>query len=135
MELGSVTLQRIGFFCFPIKHSTHTPRYLSLSIMTLSRHKRVQKAAVDAAKKLEDATKEAEETARAATTQAEPGEAQVSLSGSTAVTNSCGDALCHKDENRRKPKREQNSFYFQNNNSSKTSSCFFETTSRNFVWC
>jgi hypothetical protein len=25
MELGSVTLKRIGFFCFPIKHSTHTP--------------------------------------------------------------------------------------------------------------
>jgi hypothetical protein len=24
-ELGSVTLKRIGFFCFPIKHSTHTP--------------------------------------------------------------------------------------------------------------
>jgi hypothetical protein len=24
MELGSVTLKRIGFFCFPIKHSTHT---------------------------------------------------------------------------------------------------------------
>jgi hypothetical protein len=24
MELGSVTLNRIGFFCFPIKHSTHT---------------------------------------------------------------------------------------------------------------
>ena len=24
MELSSVTLQRIGFFCFPIKHSTHT---------------------------------------------------------------------------------------------------------------
>ena len=24
MELGSVTLERIGFFCFPIKHSTHT---------------------------------------------------------------------------------------------------------------
>jgi hypothetical protein len=23
-ELGSVTLKRIGFFCFPIKHSTHT---------------------------------------------------------------------------------------------------------------
>jgi hypothetical protein len=23
MELGSVTLKRIGFFCFPIKHSTH----------------------------------------------------------------------------------------------------------------
>jgi hypothetical protein len=26
MELGSVTLKRIGFLCFPIKHSnTHTP--------------------------------------------------------------------------------------------------------------
>jgi hypothetical protein len=24
MELGPVTLKRIGFFCFPIKHSTHT---------------------------------------------------------------------------------------------------------------
>jgi hypothetical protein len=24
MELGSVTLKRIGFFCFPIKHSTHS---------------------------------------------------------------------------------------------------------------
>jgi len=24
MELGSVTLKRISFFCFPIKHSTHT---------------------------------------------------------------------------------------------------------------
>jgi len=24
MELGSVTLKRIGVFCFPIKHSTHT---------------------------------------------------------------------------------------------------------------
>jgi hypothetical protein len=23
-ELGSVTLKRNGFFCFPIKHSTHT---------------------------------------------------------------------------------------------------------------
>jgi hypothetical protein len=23
-ELGSVTLKRIGFFCFPIKYSTHT---------------------------------------------------------------------------------------------------------------
>ena len=23
-ELGSVTFKRIGFFCFPIKHSTHT---------------------------------------------------------------------------------------------------------------
>jgi hypothetical protein len=28
MELGSVTLKRIGFFCFPIKHSTHTLRLL-----------------------------------------------------------------------------------------------------------
>jgi len=28
MELGSVTLKRIGFFCFPIKHSTHTPTSL-----------------------------------------------------------------------------------------------------------
>jgi hypothetical protein len=27
MELGSVTLKRIGFFCFPIKHSTHTRRH------------------------------------------------------------------------------------------------------------
>jgi len=26
MELGSVSLKRIGFFCFPIKHSTHTAR-------------------------------------------------------------------------------------------------------------
>ena len=25
-ELGSVTLKRIGFFCFPIRHSTHTTR-------------------------------------------------------------------------------------------------------------
>ena len=24
VELGSVTLKRIGFFCFPIKHSTHS---------------------------------------------------------------------------------------------------------------
>jgi hypothetical protein len=46
---------------------------------------RVQKATVDAAKKLEDATKEAEETARAAVAQAAPEEAQVSLSGSTAA--------------------------------------------------
>jgi hypothetical protein len=29
MELGSVTLKRIGFFCFPIKHSTHTLRFVS----------------------------------------------------------------------------------------------------------
>jgi hypothetical protein len=27
MELGSVTLKRIGFFCFPIKHSTHTIKF------------------------------------------------------------------------------------------------------------
>ena len=27
MELGSVTLKRIGFFCFPIKHSIHTPTH------------------------------------------------------------------------------------------------------------
>jgi hypothetical protein len=27
-ELGSVTLKRIGFFCFPIKHSTHTKRMI-----------------------------------------------------------------------------------------------------------
>ena len=32
MELGSVILKRIGFFCFPIKLSTHTPRYLPLSM-------------------------------------------------------------------------------------------------------
>ena len=25
LELGSVTLKRIGFFCFPIKHSTERP--------------------------------------------------------------------------------------------------------------
>jgi hypothetical protein len=29
-ELGSVTLKRIGFFCFPIKHSTHTRFELEL---------------------------------------------------------------------------------------------------------
>ena len=29
-ELGSVTLKRIGFFCFPIKHSTHTVYWLYL---------------------------------------------------------------------------------------------------------
>ena len=29
-ELGSVTLKRIGFFCFPIKHSTHTVRLRSI---------------------------------------------------------------------------------------------------------
>jgi hypothetical protein len=27
-ELGSVTLKRIGFFCFPIKHSTHRRKEL-----------------------------------------------------------------------------------------------------------
>ena len=45
----------------------------------------MQKAAADAVKKLEDATTEAEETARAAAAQAAPEEAQVSLSGSTAT--------------------------------------------------
>jgi len=45
----------------------------------------VQKAAADAVKKLEDATTEAEETARVAAAQAAPEEAQVSLSGSTAT--------------------------------------------------
>jgi hypothetical protein len=33
-ELGSVTLKRIGFFCFPIKHSTHTSG-LNLKISSL----------------------------------------------------------------------------------------------------
>jgi hypothetical protein len=28
-ELGSVTLKIIGFFCFPIKHSTHTLGWIS----------------------------------------------------------------------------------------------------------
>ena len=54
--------------------------------MKLLDRQRVQKAAVDAAKKLEDATKEAGETARASAAQAEPEEAQVRLSGWTAVT-------------------------------------------------
>ena len=49
-------------------------------VMLLDRQ-RVQKAAVDAAMKVE----EAEETARAAAAQAAPEEAQVSLSGSTAA--------------------------------------------------
>jgi hypothetical protein len=31
MELGSVTLKRIGFFCFPSKHSTHGPRASALA--------------------------------------------------------------------------------------------------------
>jgi len=34
-ELGSVTLKRIGFFCFPIKHSTHTPQRLGSVTVTL----------------------------------------------------------------------------------------------------
>ncbi len=33
MELGSVTLKRIGFFCFPIKHSTHTETQAQLQDM------------------------------------------------------------------------------------------------------
>jgi hypothetical protein len=32
MELGSVTLKRIGFFCFPIKHSTHTQDFCEVWI-------------------------------------------------------------------------------------------------------
>ena len=46
---------------------------------------RVQQAAADTAKKLEDATKEAEETARVAAAQAAHEEALLSLSGSTAA--------------------------------------------------
>jgi hypothetical protein len=30
-ELGSVTLKRVGLFCFPIKHSTHTPHIAVLT--------------------------------------------------------------------------------------------------------
>ncbi len=42
MELGSVTLKRIGLFCFPIKHSTHTSvrygtRLLNTGSVTLKR--------------------------------------------------------------------------------------------------
>ncbi len=40
--------------------------------MKMLERQRVQKAAADAAKKLEDATKKAEETARAAAAQAAP---------------------------------------------------------------
>ena len=29
-ELGSVTLKRVGSFCFPIKHSTHTAGQVEL---------------------------------------------------------------------------------------------------------
>ena len=46
---------------------------------------RVHQAAADAAKKLEDASKEAEETARVAAAQASPEETQVSLGGSTSA--------------------------------------------------
>ena len=35
-ELGSVTLKKIGFFCFPIKHSTHTKRRRLLTWPSLS---------------------------------------------------------------------------------------------------
>ena len=33
MELGSVTLKRIGFFCFPMKHSTHTQLLRAIRLM------------------------------------------------------------------------------------------------------
>jgi hypothetical protein len=56
------------------------------SLVKLLDRQRVQKAAVDAAKKLEDATKEAGETARALAAQADPEEVQVRLSGWTVVT-------------------------------------------------
>ena len=46
---------------------------------------RVHQAAADAANKLEDASKEAEETARVAAAQAAHEEALLSLSGSTAA--------------------------------------------------
>jgi len=36
-ELGSVTLKRIGFVCFPIKHSTHTLYGMELGSVTLKR--------------------------------------------------------------------------------------------------
>jgi len=35
MELGSVTLKRIGFFCFPIKHSTHTLEKKFVTVLTV----------------------------------------------------------------------------------------------------
>ena len=56
--------------------------------MKMLERQRVQQAAVDAAKKLADATKESEETATTAAAAAAlsaPEEAQVSLSGSTAT--------------------------------------------------
>ena len=34
-ELGSVTLKRVGLFCFPIKHSTHTLVSPGLGSVTL----------------------------------------------------------------------------------------------------
>jgi hypothetical protein len=37
VELSSVTLKRIGFFCFPIKHSTHT---VTLKTNTQARSRR-----------------------------------------------------------------------------------------------
>jgi len=33
-ELGSVTLKRVGLFCFPIKHSTHTHTPFSPGLLT-----------------------------------------------------------------------------------------------------
>jgi hypothetical protein len=50
-----------------------------------SQRQRMQQAAAEAAKKLGDATKEAEATARVAAAQAAHEEAQVSLSGSTTA--------------------------------------------------
>jgi hypothetical protein len=35
-ELGSVTLKRVGLFCFPIKHSTHTQVDLSNYLFDLN---------------------------------------------------------------------------------------------------
>ena len=43
MELGSVTLKRIGFFCFPIKHSTHTGLF---SVGSLRFRARTEKSAL-----------------------------------------------------------------------------------------
>ena len=57
-------------------------------LVQMLHRQRVQQAAADEAKKLVDATKEAEETATAAAVAAAlsaPEEAQVSLSGSTAT--------------------------------------------------
>jgi len=43
MELGSVNLKRIGFFFFPIKHSTHTGNYAmaepnSVLVLNVNQH-------------------------------------------------------------------------------------------------